>query len=142
MIYLIFAAGIAWCMWSTYGHHLTDRFKRPVEKADIIQNFPMIVDMLKHLPEKDVYTALVRGHVSAFLERFQNSFLGNESKRFETTIMQRSREKIEKYVREIIFRLPNDLDKQTALETDLTKLLRVLQLMIDDVKERWRNNYV
>jgi hypothetical protein len=137
MIYLVLIAGIAWYLWSQYGNVLTEKFTGPSANEKIIDQFPMIAEMLGNLPMGDTYTALVRKHTSVFLEHFQKSFVGTESKRFETTTMKRSRNKIERYIREILFRLPNDLNVQIAIERDLVKLLRVMQLMIDDVKERW-----
>jgi hypothetical protein len=137
MIYLVLIAGIALYMWSMYGDLVTEKFRSPTANANIIENFPVIFEMLKHLPENDVYTSLIRGHTSVFLEHFQKSFVGNGSKRYETTAMQRARNKIERYIREIVFRLPNDLDKQLVIEKALEKLLRILQLMIDDVNNRW-----
>jgi hypothetical protein len=138
MIYLVLIAGIAWYLWSQYGNVLVEKFTGPsAANEKIIDQFPMIAEMLGNLPTGDAYTALVRKHTGVFLEHFQKSFVGTESKRFETTTMKRSRNKVERYVREILFRLPNDLNMQIAIERDLVKLLRVMQLMIDDVKERW-----
>jgi hypothetical protein len=139
MIYLVVLAGIAWFLWSQYGHAVTEKFRSPRTNEQIIEQFPMIAEMIQTFPQGDAFTALIRGHLSVFLEHFQKSFFGNASKRFETTNMHRARNKIEKYGREILFRLPNDLDKQIAIERDLEKLLRVLQLMIDDVKQRWHH---
>lgn len=142
MIYLVVLAGVAWFLWSRYGHVVAEKFGNsdPTSNEQIIERFPMIGSLLENLPKGDAYTALVRAHASVFLEQFQLSFMGTASKRFETATMQRARNKIEKYVREIVFRLPNDLDQQIAIESDLDKLLRVMQLMIDDVKQRWLNS--
>jgi len=139
MIYLVVLVGIAWYVWSLYGHVLVEKFSSASSNDSIIEKFPTIDEALGNLPIGDVYTALVRKHTSVFLEHFQKSFMGTESKRFETTTMQRSMNKIEKYVREVIFRLPNDLNAQITIEQDLVKLLRIMQLMIDDVKNRWMN---
>lgn len=139
MIYLVVLAGIAWFLWSQYGHHVTEKFMSSPQSTNdkIIEQFPMIAEMIQTLPKQDAYTATIRKHLGVFLEQFQKSFMGTESKRFETSTMHRARNKIEKYGREIIFRLPNDLNEQIAIERDLEKLLRVMQLMIDDVKQRW-----
>jgi hypothetical protein len=128
---------IGFVLYQTYGPWLVKATGLDDDKTKLGVQYPSLFECIERFPDEEkVYKELCYKYLRRFIDAYEKSYDPKASTAELSERMQHAKKKVESYMHEIIFRIPNDIHLEKRLRASAELACLFLDTYAKDVRLR------